>query len=268
MKRSWYVYLLIFVLSLPCFLWLRWQPEPLVYSTLNRLKINKVIHVGSISKHWLPGLRLSAVKIKLRKGPEIQLDSLDVTPVWWHLLLGRPAIALKGTGRKQTFSMVVALSGGNLIFSDLDLNADIKILKPYIPQIASLPLLGTIQLQGEVGLNRKTMQPWKADLKLAVNQVELMSRSGKRRLGDYLLTLVSDNRQWNWVANGGETILLDAKGRLKPNVADMTRWILEGEVTISGKGESAKLLEGILGKNPAQATISGNLRNPVFHWQS
>lgn len=266
MKRSWLVYLLVFVLSLPVFLWFRWQPEPLVYSTMSRLNLDKVLHVDSVGKHWLPGFRLQGVIIKLRKGPDIKFSHLDVSPVWWRLFLGTPAIKLSGEGLQQSFSVVVSMSGDKLEFLDVNINMDASFLSSYIPQMALFPLQGHVLLQGKTVLNKTSMQPEQADIRGFIKQAGLVSGKTPQLLGDYEIRVQSAESGWTWSAAGGQNLLLDAKGSLKPNSTDITKWPINGHLKLTEKGQKQPLLKQITGHNPAQAKVSGIFRKPVFHW--
>jgi len=268
MKRSWFVYLLVFALSLPVFLWLRWQPEELVYSMMNRLRLGKVLRVESVEKHWLPGFRLNDVSLKLRKGPDVNFAYLDISPVWSRLLVGTPALELSGEGPQQSFSMAVALSADQLDFLDIDIKMDAKFLSLYIPQMALFPIQGDVLLQGNTVLNKTTMQPEQADMRIFIKQAGLISGKTPQSLGDYEIRALSGESGWTWSATGGETLSIDAKGSLKPVSPDVTKWLIHGQLKANGKGESGALLKQITGNNPAQATVFGILRRPVFHWGS
>ncbi len=266
MKHSWLIYLLVFVLSLPVFLWIRWQPEPLVYSTMNRLKLNKVLHVESVGKHWLPGFRLQGVTVKLRKGPDIKLSHLDVSPVWWRLFLGTPALELSGESLQKSFSLVVSLSADKLEFLDVDINIDAKFLSLYIPQMALFPVQGHILLQGSTTLNKTSMQPERADIRVSIKQARLISGKTPQPLGNYEIRALSGEPGWIWSATGGENLLIDGKGSLKANSPDVTKWPISGQLKLTGKGQSGSLLKQITSHNPAQAKVSGILRKPAFNW--
>jgi len=268
MSRSrWFVYLALFLFSLPLFLWMRWQPEPLLFSVIIKPKVHKILRIGAVHKYWLPGLRVENVTIRLHKGPPIELDYLDVHPVWWRLVTGTPAVKVCGEGKHQSFCLIAAMSGQEIRFSDIDINADTAALKPYLPQLVLFPVKeGAIYIHGSLGMLRKSRQPRQADLHLFVNKTTLKSGKTPQSIGDYELAILSKDSTWKWSLNGGKALTIHGNGTLGPTGSDVTKWLIHGQIDVSGKGQSALLLKNIAGSDRTKAKISGILRRPVFQW--
>jgi len=267
MSRSrWAFYLAVFLFSIPLFLWTRWQPEPLLISIINKPKVHKILRIGSVHKHWLPGLRVEGVSIRLHKGPPIDLDYLDVRPVWWRLVTGTPAVKFCGQGKHKSFCLIAVMSGQEIRFSDIDINADTAALKPYLPQLVLFPVKGLIHIQGSLGMLRKSRVPKQADLHLFVNKATLKSGKTPQSIGDYELVILSKDSAWKWSLNGGNALTLHGNGTLKSTGPDVTKWLIQGQIDVTGKGQSALLLKNIAGSDRTKAKISGILRRPVFQW--
>jgi len=85
-------------------------------------------------------------------------------------------------------------------------------------------------------------------------------------IGDYELVVLSKGSNWKWSLNGGNALALHGNGTLKPTGPDVTKWLIHGQIDVTGKGQSALLLKNIAGSDRTKAEISGILRRPVFQW--
>jgi len=265
-SRRW-LYPVLFLFALPLFLWMRWQPEQILLSALERPKIHKILSAGAIHKHWFPGLRVDAVKIRLRKGPPISLDYIDISPVWWRLILGTAAVKICGEGKHASFCLLVTLSGQKLNFPDIAVDTDFAALKPYLPQLSLFPVSGSIHMKGSLDLLWRSRKAGQANLHLDVKDAVLGSGKKLEPLGNYQLALLSQGPSWQWLVTGGGALVLEGKGTLTPSGVDVTKWPIRGQMSVTGKGEQSALwIKGLAGKSSAKGTVTGILRRPVLQW--
>lgn len=253
--------IIIFILALPVFVWLRWDPAPWFDAQLKSSGVSPYVHVGKVEKSGL-GLRLSMVRIRVPGGPNISLNRVQLNPAWFRIIRGTSALYVQGTAGDATFALGVSMRDGAIWLRDIDIRAPAGMIRDYVPQAALLNLAGSILISGEMELRRSNGFPLAGTMTL---QWERASSGllGQDPLGNFQLHLASSEESaWQWQIKGGKILSIDGSGHFSTEAQNPSLWKVDGNIHAQSRGRIASLLSGMTGHDRGNLVLSGNLLQP------
>jgi len=252
---------MLFILALPVFIWLRWNPVPWFNVQLESNGLTPYIQVEQVEKSGL-GLHLGVVHIKTPGGPDINLNGILLNPAWFRIIRGAPALHIQGTANGAAFALNISMQDGAIWLHDMDLLAQADVIRDYIPQAAMLNLTGSILMSGDIKLRQHDALP----LAGAITMQWKNAASGLLRqepLGDFQLQLASSKKnEWKWQMEGGKTLSIDGKGHLSSTFQPPEFWQIDGNIHTQSQGRVASLLSDITGHDRWNLVLSGALLQP------
>jgi len=253
--------ILLFILALPVFTWLRWNPTSWINAQLASNGMAAYVQVNLVEKSGME-LRLKDVHIQIPDGTNISLNRVVLNPAWLRILRGTPSFHVRGAIGGATFSFNVSMQGGYIWLRDLDILARAGMIKDYFPQAAMLNLTGDMLISGDIKLRQHDGIPLEGAMTLQW-QKAASNMLGKGSLGDFRLDLTSSkNSAWQWQVKGGKTLSIDGKGHLSTLSQNPELWQVDGSIHTQSQGSVASLLTGITGQDRWDLMISGVISNP------
>jgi len=251
----------VFMISLPVFAWLRWEPAPWLYTQLAAHGLSRYVHVAKVEKSGLE-LILNNVRVNIPQGPDLSLNGLHVSPAWSRIMRGDPALHARGEMADTIFMASVSIRHGTIRIRDIDVHAHAEAIKDYFPSVAMLNLAGPIQLSGEIQLRQSTGLPITGHLVLQWLKAGA-GALGADDLGNFRMQLSSSaGGRWRWRAKGGSILSLDGSGYLSTASPNPGLWQMDGSILVRSHGRVASLLSGLTGSGRGKVVLSGNLSRP------
>jgi len=245
----------LFMLALPVFCWLRWQPQAWLAGQLAANNLTGQLTYTSVEKTF-PGLVFKHANIHFPDGKQVVFDKILLRVALLSLFEGKAALFFHlerdGLMAQGDFS----LTQDKLEFSNINIRADAAKLSVLDARLQLLGLKGQLQLGGNMQLRRTDAMPLSGDIHAAWKQAATLLLPTLKS-GSIDASLVSKEvgkpaPVWNWQINS-TTHIISGKGKLIPNGAQLTDWLLHGNIHLKGRG--------INGDN----ILSGTLGAP--HWQ-
>ncbi len=263
MKPLWNNILLvsIFMIALPVFTWLRWNPAPWFNAQLESSGASSFVQVGQVKKSGL-GLRLDKAHIQIPAGPNITLNEVRLSPAWSRIIRGTPALHVQGTTGKATFALNTSMRHGAIWLRDMDARAQAGMIGDYIPQAAMLNLAGSILISGNMKLRQRDGFPLAGTITIQWKKAA-SGLLGQDSLGTFQLQLISSKQdEWRWKIEGGNMLSLDGSGHLSTASQTPALWKVDGDIRIQSRDRAASLLSGMTGHDRGNLVLSGNLLRP------
>lgn len=256
----------VFIIALPVFAWLRWDPAPWLTAQLKTHALSSYVQVARVKKSGL-GLRLIGVRIRIHQDPDISLINLRLNPEWSQIIRGIPALHVQGTMGDTTFGINISMRNDAIWLNEVDVRTRADMIKDYYPQAAMLNLAGSMRLSGDIQLHRSTGLPLTGHLKLRW-QNAASGILNADALGDFQLLLSSSTKgRWQWQAKGGSTLLINGNGHLSTVSPNPGLWRVDGNVHVQSRDELATLFASLAGSKAGIITLSGSINHPSLHWR-
>jgi len=251
----------VFMISLPVFAWLRWNPVPWLDANLEAHGLARYVQVEKVEKSGL-GLRLNKLRIQIHQGPDIILDSLKASLAWFRIIKGVPALHVQGTTGNATFDLNVSIQDGALDLNDLDIHAQSSMIRDFLPRAAMLNLTGNILMTGNMELRQADGLPLAGVVVLQWKKAA-SGLLGQEPLGDFRIKLASlKQNEWRWEIQGGKSLSINGGGHLSTMAKNPALWKIDGAIHIQTQGRAASLLFGMAGHSRGTLVLSGALAQP------
>ncbi|MDQ6971789.1 MAG: hypothetical protein Q9M30_04000 [Mariprofundaceae bacterium] len=236
----------LFLLALPVFCWLQWQPKAWFQAQLEANGLSEKISYASVEKSF-PGLHLNQANIALPEGKSLALDEVRFHPSISSLLHGEPALYLHATNQGIEAESIIAQNDGRLSLHDLMLTADAGSLAHFDSRLILLGLKGGLSLKGELVLQAADGLPVDGDLKLEwAHPSSTMLPAGADHIQLSLATTDAEgDKVWSWkIISQPEG--LGGEGKLMAGSPDIRQWLLRGTMRMV-KSQPDSILSGTLG---------------------
>ncbi|MDQ6951780.1 MAG: type II secretion system protein N [Mariprofundales bacterium] len=253
--------IIIFVLTLLCFAWIRWDPTPWLNAQLANQGLQNSVQIESAEKSML-GLRLHQVHLTQPTGGIITLATIEIHPAWLTILRGIPALHIQTTMAGSDGEATIALVDGTIALSKIQLNSNAKIIAALFSQAAIIQPSGSLHLSGAITLNRQNGMPLQGNITLHWSDAA-SPLLGTTPLGDFSLTLSSQQGKWQWGLKGGKTIATNGAGTVTTSSASLTHWGITGHIHIQAHGSPPAIIAAMLHAGSANVVISGTLSQPI-----
>lgn len=256
----------VFIIALPVFAWLRWDPAPWIDAQLKTRGLSDYVQVARVKKSGL-GLRLSGIRIRSHRGPDISPINLRLNPAWSRIIRGIPALHVQGTMGDATFGINISMRNSTIRLNEMDVRARADMIKDYYPRAAMLNLAGSMRLSGDIQLHRSTGLPLTGHLKLRW-QKAASGILNADDLGNFQFLLSSSAKgRWQWQAKGGSTLLINGSGHLSTLSPNPGLWRIDGNVHVQSRDELATLFASLAGSKTGIITLSGSINHPSIRWR-
>jgi hypothetical protein len=261
----------LFALLLPVFMWAQWSPDAFVQEHLEAAGLNEILRFDHIETTWRPGLRIRGVHAKLAGGLDVHLEDVWLSPAWLQLFQARPAVHICGEWQQQGFSLTLLPAAEGAQLRDIDAEIDSAQLKDHLKGIAmgmDLSPQGALRLYGDVDVTSTGMPTW-ADVSLSWEHARIaMGNQQDYELGDYVFTIVSNDKHWPWSLKGGEQLAVSGSGALQPAGMNLKQWGVQGSLRVEAEGMMGDVLTMLSGgAKHATALLSGSLGRPRVQWR-
>lgn len=257
--KHWHL-LVLFLLALPCFVWVRWQPEPYLRQQLQLAGLKESVRFQRLEKRWF-GIRLHDVVLRI--SPEIQLrfSSLEASPSWSSLLRGMPALHVIAAGENVRLTARVGKVGEALKLEDLDLLLPMEQVRQWVH--VPMDVRGRIHAQGNLALMAGRLE--QAEINVDWQQASLRIANLDYALGEYRLHLGGDAPAMTWNLSGGTDLMVEGQGKLRSRGGNPLEGMLSGEIQIQASGSMLALVQPFIGGAKRRLRLEGVLRQP--RWQ-
>jgi len=259
---------LIFILSLPIFLFMRWDS-----STWLKVRVDAAakdsgynLSYSHISTSGL-GVSFQDLSISKTNSPTIHFDKIDASLSLSQLLAANLAADIDAIWQGNPVSFSTAKSGEHIIISDVEAVIDlsrVEMLKESIPA----QLAGLVEARGEISINQTSQLPQSIHLNILWNQAMAGLAAPEFALGDYTANIESvedPTKPWAWNISGGSGVALQGEGSIFPQNPDPNLWGINGsvDVNVSQTNPSlAMMLRTMAGSNQVKVRLSGTLSKP------
>jgi len=248
----------MFMLALPVFGWMRWDPAPWLQSRLSASGLDKHVQIAGIEKRPL-GLALKAVRLQLTPRQSIILDQVDIIPAWSMLMRGIPAARLEGKTATASFIASIGKRQSHLLLHDIRAHMSVSLIRELFPAAALINASGDVSISGRLRLRLPDGQPVSGEMVWRWKHARTIP-TGTEPIGDFELRLgASDNGRWSWQLHGGTRLSVQGHGQLQAASSRPSRWKLRGAISFRTKTGVPPIPGGI-----AQGTITlaGTLIQP------
>ena len=264
---SWQLLLAVFSVALLLFVTMRWQPEAWIQSQINTQSKQHGITI-SYDALQTDGftIHMDQLSIQTAQLPApFKLDRLSLSPAWSSLLSGNPGANIQADWNGQMLSAAVIKQADIIDIQSLRGELDVALLQPLLAKKLPLPvnLNGKANITGEIQLNASNGHPRLGKINIHWNAAAVDMPPMKMPLGDYALTLQTDDikRAWQWDISGGSELKLNGKGNLNTSARNPAAWSIRGMVQAQADQQAANL-SALLGNKEKQFRISGNITQP------
>ncbi len=252
---------LMFVLALPLFLALRWEPEPWLRSQLDAqlARVSVPVSYDGLELHGVSAV-LSGVRVDIPNQPDpLIVEKITVRPSLAMLWSGAPAAVIDAESAGMHLHARLRQQDGGLEMTRIRAQIDLE----------RLPLSLPVQLQGSAELSGALLiaggLPQRGELGLQIAGLKAKLAGSTMPLGDYQASLsASDHGAWQWRFRGGAELRLDASGTLSIRGLDARSWRLGGTAMVQAGTNAAPAIGMLLGDAPRQVQLSGTLARPQW----
>ncbi len=262
---------ILFFVAFSVFSLMRWDVEGALHRgvlpRVEKLLVGYGLHAGRME---LQGsvLRLegvSVVGVTMPDGRGLTLDEVVVTPLWWHSLTRlEPVIHLVVRWRDGVFEGDLSeVTGVRPLLRALHFRAPVLLLKPWLPPLP-VSVSGLVLCNGRVRVDVQRKRPETPDLRCDWSDATVAVGGGApTRLGLYHLVITTAKQGWSWGLKGGKVVQVDGQGVIQKSDAPMSRWKLDGSVSIrAGEGSLGTMITAVVGAG--RHHLSGSLGAPVL----
>ncbi len=250
--------IMIFILILPIFTWLRWDPTSWFNKQLLSNGLAPYVQVEQVEKSGL-SLHLNIVHIQIPGGSNISLNRILLKPAWFWIIRGTPALHVQASAGDAAFAFNVSMHDDVIWLHDMDIHAPAGMIRNYIPQTTMLNLAGNILMSGNMDLQQHDGIPLAGRIILQWEKAA-SGLLGQDSLGDYQLQLASSGKnKWRWHVNGGEMLSLNGRGHLSTVSPNPALWKIDGNIQTHSRGRVASILSGMTGRDQGNLILSGHL---------
>ncbi|MDQ6999027.1 MAG: hypothetical protein Q9M17_09975 [Mariprofundus sp.] len=264
---SWRILLTTFAVALLLFVAMRWQPEAWIQSQINiqSQKYGIDISYKALQTDGFT-IQLDQAVIQTMQMPQpVKLDRLILSPAWSSLFSGNPAVQIHLVWIGQQASAIAIQRTDSMELQALHAELDIAALQPLLSKSLPLPLnLGGIaKINGNILLNAINAQPLLGKIDINWNTAVVDMPPMKLPLGDYALSLQTDDakKAWSWDLSGGTALTLTGKGKLNTSAPNPAAWTIDGMVQAKADQKEPNL-SALLGNENRQFSLSGNISQP------
>ncbi|MDX8392811.1 MAG: hypothetical protein R8K53_09670, partial [Mariprofundaceae bacterium] len=148
----------LFLLALPVFLWLRWEPQAWFAGQLTENGLGGTFNHATVEKSF-PGLAIVSANISLPDGNKITFDKILLRPAIFATLSGKPALFFRAERAGMTAQGVFSATDEKLSLNHIDIHAEAEKLAVFDARLQLLGLHGTLQLNGNIDLQRSDGMP-------------------------------------------------------------------------------------------------------------
>jgi len=241
----------LFLIALPVFCWLQWQPKAWFDHQLAAQGMRVGLHYQSLHKAF-PGLQLDGVQISAPGIDTLNLDTLLLRPALSSLLKGSPALFARTQGKGMSAEAVVNMGNAGPNLSDGEIRADASTLSRFDTRLLLLGLQGNVKLHGRMQLQATDGLPLDGDIHLVWNKPS--STLLPPGLDQIRLTLAAADAQgekiWNWKLTSQPEMIV-GQGKVMAGGPDIRQWLLRGTLRTA--------------TDQPELVLSGTLGAP--HWQ-
>ena len=264
---SWHHLLVIFIVALSLFAAFRWQPEVWIQSQISKQsKLHGFnIHYNSLQ---LDGFTVLFDHLSIQShqlSSPVKLDSLSLNPMWSSLFGGNPGANIQANWNGQTVSAAVIKQADIIDIQSLRGDLDVALLQPLLAKKLPIPVKvsGKVQISGDIQLNASNGHPRVGKINLNWKAAAVDMPSIKMPLGDYKLTLQTDDlkRAWQWDLSGGTTLKLSGKGNLNTYAQNPAAWSINGMLQARAD-QNSPTLSALLGNQNKRFSLSGLITQP------
>jgi len=253
--------IIIFILALPVFTWLRWDPAPWFKAQLESSGASPYVQVEKVEKSGL-GLRLNMVRVQIPGGSNISLNGMRLNPAWLRIIRGIPALHVQGAASDATFTANVSMRDGAVWLHEMDIRAQAGMIRDYVPRAAMLNLTGRILIAGKMKLRQRDGLPLAGAITIQWKRAA-SGLLGQDSLGDFQFQLASSKKsEWRWQIEGGKMLSINGNGHLSTASRNPGLWKIDGNIHVQSQGRITSLLSGITGHDRGNLILSGNLSQP------
>lgn len=236
----------LFLLALPVFCWLQWQPGPWLEGQLQSRGLGTLVHFAAVHKS-IRGLLLDKPEIRAPNLPPLEFDSLLLRPALGAILKGSPGLYAHASGQGMQAEVDLSMRAAQLDLDKLDIRLDAGKLAHFDSRLLLLALKGELGVRGHVRLQADTGLPLAGSLQASWKAPT--STLLPAELKDIRLSLNSDNAKgeklWNWKLDS-QPGQLAGHGKIVANGPDVRRWLLSGSLQLA-EGKPAMALSGTVG---------------------
>jgi len=236
----------LFLLALPVFVWIQWQPQTWLNGQLATQGMQGTLHYASVSKSF-PGLQLEGVNISAPGMNPLALQSLLLRPAFSTLLSGSPGLFTKADSEGISAESVIAMRDKQLELGDVHLHADAASLSHFDSRLLLLDLSGSLDLQGRMLLQMETALPLDGNIDLNWDKPSsLLLPPGMEKMQLTVNAADAEGAKiWNWKIESTPDIVT-GEGKIVAGGADIRQWLLRGKLRTM-KGGAEMVLSGTLG---------------------
>ena len=236
----------IFIVVLPLFCWLQWQPRVWFDNQLAANGLAGKISYADVGKSF-PGFQLSGARIALPDGKTIAFDEILLRPAIFSLLSGTPALFIRANAEGMDAESVINLNNDALNLSDVAIIADTSKLARFDSRLLLLGLQGEMSLNGDMRLQADNGLPLDGVMKLVWNNPSsILLPAGPESIRlEINIAEAEGANMWNWQLSS-EPEGMGGKGKVTATSADIQQWLLRGNIRLA-KDQPDMVLSGTLG---------------------
>ncbi len=248
----------IFLLALPLFAWIRWEPGPWLLSRLSASGLDKHVSIAGLEKRPL-GLTLKAVHLQLTPRQGITVDMVDIRPAWSLLMRGIPAMRLEGHTATASFIAGISKRHDDLLLHDIHAHMNATMARELFPATALINTRGDVSISGHLRLHLPSGTPVSGNMVWRWAQART-TPTGTGPIGDFELRLdAPDSGRWSWRLQGGTRLSVQGHGKLQTVSPRPGQWRLQGTIDFRAKAEVLPITGGA---EEGTITLSGTLMQP------
>jgi len=240
----------LFMLALPIFGWLRWQPQAWFAAQLTENNLSEKITYATVEKSF-PGLAVTQASIRLSDGTQLVFDHLLLQPAMLTLLSGKPALFVRAEREGLVAESEISVADEKLILNGANIQADAGKLAAFDPGLQLLALKGELQLNGTLQLRLADGMPLQGDIQATWNQAATLLLPVLQS-GTVHASLLSKNDEkfapmWMWEIKSTPQSIT-GKGKIVTNGTNIENWLLRGNIHLKGDEKpDGNILSGTLG---------------------
>ncbi len=236
----------LFLLALPLFCWLQWQPKAWFAEQLAINGLTGKISYGEVRKSF-PGLRLNGTNITLPNGKAVACDEIILRPAFSALLHGEQGLFVRAKSNGINAEAVIVMSNTQLNLGNVMVIADATKLASFDSRLLLLGLQGEIILKGHTLLEATVGLPLDGDVNLLWNKPS--STFLPTGMDNIELSLTASGalgaKAWSWQI-GSQPEMIGGQGKVMSGAADIRQWQLRGNMRLS-KDHPERILSGTVG---------------------
>jgi len=236
----------LFIVALPIFSWIQWQPETWLNEQLFARGLNNSVRYITVDKAF-PGLQLKGVQISKAGMPPLSLETLELSPAISTLLSSTPGLFVRANSEGISAESVITMHDNTIELRDVQLHTDTASLSRFGPGLLLLGLSGTLNLKGHAMLQADTGLPLDGDVDLIWEQPSstLLPQGIEQAHLNLNAADAEGTKIWNWNLDSTPDIVA-GEGKIVANGADSRQWLLRGKLRTAKDGADM-VLSGTLG---------------------